>query len=175
MRMREYPPQSRSPIARRRPTSAGTDSCTIPSRTPKSTTRKCAGRDARASWQWRRSGRELQNLSNLRWTVDLARIARHPWRVHCLLGDLVEVLAADVDVAERSRHAEPADQLIERVAGVLARLTHSGRDLRLARGVDRLVPAHHRRQHHATGVAVRHVEPAAEDVADAVARAHRHA
>ena len=40
---------------------------------------------------------------------------------------------------------------------------------------DRLVPAHHRRQHDAGRVAVRDVEHRAEHIADAVARAHRHA
>ena len=69
----------------------------------------------------------------------------------------------------------PRMKCVEHIAGVLARLSHRRGDQRLAFGVGRLVPAHHRRQHHAGGIAVRHVERGAEHIADAVACAHRHA
>ena len=116
-----------------------------------------------------------QNFAHLRRPLDLARVARHPGRRHRLLRDAVEMLRADFDLAQAARHAEAANEAVEHVAGVLVRMAHGGGDQRLALGIGRLVPAHHRRQHHAGGVAVRHAEFGAEHVADAVAGAHRHA
>ncbi len=107
--------------------------------------------------------------------VDLARIARHPGRAHRPRRDAVEMFGADMHLREAARHAEVADEAVEHVAGVFAGMAHRGRDQRLPVGIVALVPAHHRRQHHARGVAMRHVELGAEHVADAVAGAHRHA
>src|SRR5262249_51638690 len=72
-------------------------------------------------------------------------------------------------------HAEIADEFVEHVAGVLAGMAHGLRDQLLALRVDGFVPAHHEGEHHAGGVAVWHAVHGAEDVTDAVARAHRDA
>src|SRR5438045_185038 len=68
----------------------------------------------------------------------------------------------------------PGDEVVEHIGGILAGMPHRGGDQCLARRIDRLVPAHHRRQHDARRMPVRDVEHRAEHIADAVARAHRH-
>src|SRR3954454_24611453 len=118
---------------------------------------------------------ENENFAHLRRSVDLARVARYPWRTHRLFGDALELRGSDPDFLQAARHAERADETVEHVAGVLAGLSHRGGHQRLALGVLRLVPAHHRRQHHARSIAVRHVIDSAEYVTDAMARAHGNA
>src|ERR1700751_2533473 len=78
---------------------------------------------------------ELENFTDLRRSVDLARIARHPGRRHRLPRDLVEMLGADADTVQAPRHAEVSDELVQHIAGVLAGLPHGGCDQRLAFGI----------------------------------------
>ena len=59
------------------------------------------------------------------------------------LRDAVEMLGPDLDLVQAARHAEAADEIVEHVAGVLARMPHRGGDQRLPLGIDRFVPAHH--------------------------------
>src|SRR5689334_11856635 len=65
---------------------------------------------------------QQEYLADLRRSLDLARIARHPGRAHRLLGDRIEMLGADAHVPQAAGHAEPADEGIEDVAGILAGL-----------------------------------------------------
>src|SRR5216684_1063776 len=86
-----------------------------------------------------RLGRQLENLPHLGRPVDGPRIARHPRRAHRLLGDAIEMLAAPIHLAQASGHAEPADEIVEHVAGILPGMAHGVGDQRLALGVGRLV------------------------------------
>ena len=72
-------------------------------------------------------------------------------------------------------HAEAADEAVKHIGRVLAGMSHRSRNQRLPFGIGRLVPSHHRRQHHAGSIAMRHVEGSTQHIADAMARAHRHA
>src|SRR5436305_8732228 len=83
--------------------------------------------------------RELQDLLHLLGAGDRPRIARYPGRAHRLPGDAVEILAADLHLAQAARHAEAADEGVEHVAGILAGMAHRRGDQRLALGVRRFV------------------------------------
>ena len=85
------------------------------------------------------------------------------------------MLGANANLAQAARQAEAADEVVEHVGGVRARMSHRGGDQRLPLGIGLIVPAHHEGQHDAGGVAMRHVVDGAEHIADAVARPHRHA
>ena len=85
------------------------------------------------------------------------------------------MLGADSDFRKAARHSESGDKAVEYVGGVLAGLSHRRGYQGLPFGVVRFVPAHHRGQHHARRIAVRHVVHRAEHVPDAMACAHRYA
>ena len=124
-----------------------------------------------------RSRRELQNLPHLRRPIDPPRIARHPkGGVPIACSAIRSNASGPTFTAPRLRGMpSPAMNASSTSAGVLARMVHRRRHQRLAFGVRRLVPAHHRRQHDAGRVPVRDVEHRAQHVADAVAGTHRHA
>src|SRR5437660_11834648 len=84
------------------------------------------------------SRRQFENLAHLRRAVDLARVARHPWRRHCSQRDAVEMLRPYLHLTQAARHAEAADEIVKHVAGILARVSHRGGDQRLALGINRL-------------------------------------
>src|SRR5882672_12498715 len=88
---------------------------------------------------------QIENLAHLRWSLDFARIARHPGRMHRLLRDAVEMLGPDLDLAQAARHAKATNEAVEHVAGILAGMAHRGGDQRLTLGIDGFVPAHHER------------------------------
>src|SRR5262245_55684760 len=71
-----------------------------------------------------RSRGQFEDLATLRGTVDRPRVARHPRRVHRLLGDPRETLRPDLNRAEAARHVEPVDEGVKDIAGILARMTH---------------------------------------------------
>src|SRR5262249_39651073 len=85
--------------------------------------------------------RELQDLAELIRTLDGRGIARAPRRGHGLDGVALEMSAPDLHGAQAPRLSEPADQPVERVACIAARLQHGGRDQGLTMLVRRLVPA----------------------------------
>src|SRR5215469_2272178 len=122
-----------------------------------------------------RSRRPFEDFPHLRRFGDRSRIARDPRRRHRLFGDAGEARGADLHCAEAARHAKAGDKGVEHLASIFTRMAHRRRHQRLSLGIDRLVPAHHRRQHDARGVTVRDVESGTQDIADAVACAHRHA
>jgi hypothetical protein len=69
------------------------------------------------------------------------------------------MLSAPMLTAPRLRGiAEPGDEGVEHVTGILPWMAHRGGDHGLTLGVDRFVPVHHRRQHDARRVAMRDVE-----------------
>ena len=78
------------------------------------------------------------------------------------------------DLGQSHRQAEPGDEAAQGLVRRRRAAEQAG-DLPLALAVHRLVPPHHRRQRQAGGDAVRHPARAAQDVAQAVARPHRHA
>src|SRR5207248_3477332 len=78
---------------------------------------------------------EFEDLAHLRRPGDRARVLWHPRRAHCLLGHPVEAVRPDVHRAEAARHAEPGDEAVEHIGGVLAGMAHRRGDERLARGV----------------------------------------
>src|SRR5467141_1498202 len=105
--------------------------------------------------------------------VDLARIGVDPAVVHRALGDMVELLEFDPDIAQPGRQPEARDQLGHhlgcRFVGAPQRLA----DPRLLAGVDRVVEAQHVR--HPGGAAQHMADPVARPLADAGLRAdHRH-
>src|ERR1700674_3603374 len=67
-----------------------------------------------------------KNFAHLRRTVDLARVARDPWRCHGLLRNPIELLRTDPDVLQAARQPEAADEMIQHIAGVFARFSHRG-------------------------------------------------
>ena len=95
----------------------------------------------------------------------------NPAVMHRILGDQVELLRFDSDIAQSRRQAEPGDQSGDdfgcRFAGPAERLA----DPRLFFGVDQMIEAQHVGQHDAGGIPVRHTRCAAEHMPDPVAGA----
>src|SRR5256885_15380524 len=80
---------------------------------------------------------EFEDLPDLRRSGDRARVLRHPRRAHRLLGHPVEALYSNLHRAEAARHAEPGDEAVEHIGGILAGMPHRGGNQCLARRIDR--------------------------------------
>src|SRR5260370_25452479 len=66
---------------------------------------------------------QKKNFVHLRRAIDLARVARDPRRCHGLLRNRLEMLRAYPDVLQAARQSEAADEAVQHVGGVLARLS----------------------------------------------------
>src|SRR2546421_10628860 len=107
-------------------TDAAATTCPSPVSTPDAGSKLASG-----------SRGEFEDLADLRRSGDRARVLRHPRRAHRLLGHPVEALRPDLHRAEAARHAEPGDEAVEHLGGILAGMPHRGGDQCLARRIDR--------------------------------------
>src|SRR6266404_1771109 len=97
---------------------------------------------------------QFENLHHLIRSRDRPRIVQHRAVMHRFFTDLAETVAADADFGQAARQAERFDEAGDEVRGGDVRLAKSFAYPLLALGIGLEVPAQHRRQHHARGMAV---------------------
>src|SRR5262252_339518 len=84
--------------------------------------------------------------------VDLARVGVDPAVVHRALGDMIELLGGDPDIAQPGWQSETRDQFGDYLGRGLLGAPQRLADPRLFAGIDRMIETQHVRQHHAGGV-----------------------